>query len=64
MEEEFVSQEDLSNIKQLRQKIQIIELQKYAVELELKNYILRVYLKHQLSEKDAIQEETGKIVKF
>ena len=64
MEEEFISQEDLSNIKQLRQKIQIIELQKYAVELELKNYILRVYLKHQLSEKDAIQEETGKIVKF
>jgi chaperonin cofactor prefoldin len=64
MEEEFISQEDLSNIKQLRQKIQIIELQKYAVELELKNYILRVYLKHQLSEKDTIQEETGKIVKF
>jgi hypothetical protein len=64
MEEEFISQEDLSNIKQLRQKMQIIELQKYAVELELKNYILRVYLKHQLSEKDTIQEETGKIVKF
>lgn len=63
MEDHFLTQEDLSSIKQLRQKVQLLELQKYAAELELKNAILQVYVKYQLSEKDTIEETTGKIVK-
>jgi hypothetical protein len=63
MEDQFLTQEDLSSIKQLRQKVQLLELQKYAAELELKNAILQVYVKYQLNEKDTIEETTGKIVK-
>lgn len=63
MEDQFLTQEDLSSIKQLRQKVQLQELQKYAAELELKNSILQVYIKYQLNEKDTIEETTGKIVK-
>jgi len=63
MEDQFLTQEDLSSIKQLRQKVQLQELQKYAAELELKNSILQVYVKYQLNEKDTIEETTGKIVK-
>ena len=63
MEDQFLTQEDLSSIKQLRQKVQLLELQKYAAELELKKAILQVYVKYQLNEKDTIEETTGKIVK-
>ena len=63
MEDQFLTQEDLSSNKQLRQKVQLLELQKYAAELELKNAILQVYVKYQLNEKDTIEETTGKIVK-
>jgi hypothetical protein len=63
MEDQFLTQEDLLGIKQLRQKVQLLELQKYATELELKNAILQVYVKYQLSEKDTIEETTGRIVK-
>lgn len=64
MEDHFLSQEDLLIIRQSRQKVQILELQKYAAELELKNAILQVYVKYQLSEKDTIEETTGKIKKL
>lgn len=63
MNDEFLTQEELSNIRALRQKLQILELQKYAVELEVKNAILQVYVKHQLTEKDTIEEATGKITR-
>ena len=63
MNEEFLSQEELSNIRALRQKLQVLELQKYTAELEVKNAILQVYLKHKLTEKDTIEEATGKITR-
>jgi len=63
MEDQFLSQEDLLIIRQSRQKVQILELQKYAAELELKNAVLQVYVKYQLGEKDTIEETTGQIKK-
>jgi len=63
MNEEFLSQEELSSIRALRQKLQVLELQKYIAELEVKNAILQVYLKHKLTEKDTIEEATGKITR-
>lgn len=64
MQDEFLSQEELANIRILRQKLQFIELQRYAAELEVKNAILQIYVKHQLVETDTIEESTGKITKL
>jgi len=47
----------------LKQKIQFLELQKYSAELELKNAILHIYVKHKLNEADSIDEITGQIKK-
>lgn len=63
MNDEFLSQEELSNIRVLRQNLQMLELQKYAAELEVKNAILQVYVKYRLAEKDTIEESTGKITR-
>lgn len=63
MEDQFLTQEDLASIRALRQKLQTLELQRYAAELEVKNAILQVYLKYRLTEVDTIEESTGKITK-
>ena len=63
MDDQFLTQEELSSIRALRQKLQTLELQKYAVELEVKNAILQIYVRYQLTEKDTIEESTGKITR-
>lgn len=63
MQDEFLTSEELSNIRALKQKLQVLELQKYAVELEVKNAILQVYVKHGLGENDTIEESDGKITR-
>lgn len=63
MEDQFLTQEDLASIRALRQKLQTLELQRYAAELEVKNAILQVYLKYRLTEVDTIEESTGRITK-
>jgi len=63
MENEYLNQETLLNIRMLKQKIQFLELQKYSAELELKNAILHIYVKHKLNEADSIDETTGQIKK-
>jgi hypothetical protein len=63
MEEQFLSQEDLLSLRTIRQKLQIVELQRYAAELEVKNVLLQICLKYKLTEKDNIEESTGRIIK-
>jgi len=63
MEEQFLSQEDLLSLRTIRQKLQVVELQRYAAELEVKNAVLQIYLKYKLTEKDNIEESTGRIIK-
>lgn len=63
MQDEFLTNEELTNIRVLKQKLQMLELQKYAVELEVKNAILQVYVKRGLGENDTIEESDGKITR-
>lgn len=63
MEEQFLSQEDLLLLRTIRQKLQVVELQRYAAELEVKNAVLQIYLKYKLTETDNIEESTGRIIK-
>jgi len=63
MEDRFIDQCDLQNIKLLKEKLLNAELQKRLAEIELKNLVLNVYVKYKLSEEDQIEELTGKILK-
>lgn len=63
MDDQFLTQEELASIRAMRQKLQTLELQRYAAELEVKNAILQVYLRYRLTEVDTIEESTGKIMR-
>ena len=62
--EAAVSQQELDAIMVARNKLLINEMSKQIAELELKNLILQTYVRHGLTEKDVIDETTGKIKKI
>lgn len=62
-ESKTLTENELSNIKMLKQSLQLIDMQKKITELDLQNYILRIYVKYQLSETDTINESSGLITK-
>lgn len=59
--EETISKQELDSILAARNKLLLIELNKRNAELELQNLILQTYVRYNLSEKDSIEETTGKI---
>lgn len=62
--ETVVAQHDLELIMSARNKLLINEMSKQIAELELKNAILQIYVRYGLTEKDVIDESTGKIKKI
>lgn len=59
--EKMISKQELDAILVARNKLLLVDLNKQVVELELKNLILQTYIRHGLTEKDIIDETTGKI---
>lgn len=59
--EKTISKQELDSILAARNKLLLIELNKRNAELELQNLILQTYVRYNLSEKDSIDETTGKI---